>query len=115
MGFIPPWLSQLIGDSQFNACVERIIRDIEEDVWNRVAKLAPGMSHAEARGYVRARSTMAINHRLDIETSAAKYPKYRTRLFERVQEKVIANMIVRSEDATSEVTTIPIHSMRRAA
>ncbi|MEM7315797.1 MAG: hypothetical protein AAF497_21890 [Planctomycetota bacterium] len=114
MGFIPPWLSQLIGDSQFNACVERNIRDIEDNVWNQVAELLPTMSQDEARGYIRARSTMVINQRLDVEPHAVKYPRYRARLFDSIQDKIIVAMNARAFESTG-LNAIPVNVVRRAA
>ncbi len=114
MGFIPLWLSQLIGDSQFDACVERVINDIEDIVWNRIADLAHDMSENEARGYIRARSSVVINNRLDVEPRVKGHPGYRRRLFQAVQEKITVAMNARIHQS-SNVSFIPMQAVRQAA
>lgn len=114
MGFIPPWLSQLIGDSQFDACVERITRDIEDIAWNRTHQLVVGMSTAEARGYIRARTVLLINQRIGQESAATYSPQYRNRLVSSVQDQLTDAMFARIHNS-SGLTTVRDEPLRRAA
>ncbi len=111
MKLIPSWLSQLIGDAQFDATVERIARFAEESAWQRVQVTGSTLEPFALRGYLRARSALIIRQQVAAEIgSKSVSAKYRQRLTEAVGELLIRMMTHRL--AVARVTTTPV---RRAA
>ena len=84
------WKSLLLGESKMLKLAERLAVDCHESVWHTVHDQALGMSPAEARGYVRARSSLAVKHKVDTAILNAAAPSTeRERLRDMTTEHVI--------------------------
>ncbi len=111
MTLIPSWLSQLIGDAQFDATVERIARFAEESTWKRVNVTGQTLEPFALRGYLRARSLLIVRQQVAAELGSKPVSdKYRQRLIAAVGEMLIQLMTQRLA-----VVRIPKTTVRRAA
>jgi len=96
MRFLPLWLAQIIGDSEFEATVDRIARFIEEPVWSRVSAAGLTMNSFELRGYVRARSALLVQQHVVAEAGQqGSEKKYFLRLSQAVGDAVIQRTMAR--------------------
>lgn len=65
------WIDSLLGHQRMvEDLVYRIAARCEPAVWARISATAFSMDPAQARGYIRARSTLIVNREVSIATSA---------------------------------------------
>ncbi len=95
MKFRPLWLAQIIGDSKFDAAVERIVGRIETPLWDRIVDGHAVMSAFEARGYIRARSMILVADQLAREVSPQTPSSHIQRLRQNVLETLTSRMVRR--------------------
>lgn len=111
MRFLPQWLASVFGDAKFDQTVDRVVRLLEPAALKAVAVHSPGMSSFEARGYIRARSSMMVSRQVSAEISAGVANKHRRRLTEAVRERLIQVLLPQLSKAAPAVV-VPL---RRAA
>ena len=99
MKFLPAWLSQLIGDAQFDATVDRVVHFAETHAWDRIAATAPALTTHAQRGYVRARTLGVVRDQVSVELrSKTVSQRYRNRLTAEVGQRLMARLLNRIQD-----------------
>ncbi len=100
MKFIPLWLAQIIGDSHFQATVDRIVHVIEDRVWEKVAHVRDEMGLFEAKGYLRARAAVLVSQQVQHVCRDGNSPRDQQRLTQAVHaqlnQRLIGKLIVAS-------------------
>ena len=88
MNIVQFWLAHLGFDSALRRQADQIAAACADKVSARLNGATPMASRDEARGYVRARAAIVINHR--VAAARAVNPRFRQQLIEMVSERIIA-------------------------